>query len=257
MMVQPVVHERAATQTVESGAGAVLIVPLVGGETADQARAKAIASGLLEPLADRFAARVAAPLDLAETHSHVMEWLSQSTRLLLLPFGRTAGRGLPLLIAGLERALAEETGGQVSLNVLPAPRGAVKRPIFAPLEGVACAEAQLAPLLRCFPGWSVQYLCLSSGPLRLVLFCDQASGGEQGGPTEEALAVLDLLEMGLGWRVGRWKGDGEIFLSYIQSLVGGVLRGPVLQCADTLQSSSSLHLLTPPWLRAGRADGRQ
>lgn len=242
------VRERAGAQ-VEPCADAALIVPLVGGLPSDQARAGAIASGLLEPLTGRFAARIADPLDVAEAHSHVAAWLSQATRLLLLPFGRSAGSALPLLIEELERALAEQSEEQVSRSVLPAPSGAVMRPIFAPLEGVACAQSQLTPLLQHFPGWPLRYLGLSAGPLRVALYCDEGACGQRG-PSGEHSSLLALLEMGLGWRAGRWKGDGELVISYIQSLVGGVLRGPVLQCADTL-SSTSHQLLTPPWLRQG------
>jgi hypothetical protein len=248
-MMMHTVRERAGAQAVEPDAVAALLVPLVGGMAADQGRATAIARGLLEPLVGRFAARVADPLDVAEAPSHVTEWLSQATRLLLLPFGRRAAGTLPLLIEDLECALAEHSGEHVIRNVLPAPSGAVVRPIFAPLEGVACAQTQLTPLLRHFPGWSPRYLGLSAGSLRLVLYCDQV-GGDQRDPIEANPLLLDLLEMGLGWRAGRWKDDGEIFVSYIQSLVGGVLRGPVCAVQDTL-SSTSLHLLTPPWLRPG------
>lgn len=242
------VRERAGAQ-VAPGTAAALIVPLVGGMPSDQARARDIARGLLEPLAGRFAAGIAEPLDVAEAHSHVTEWLSKATRLLLLPFGRSAGSALPSLIEDLERALAEQSEEPVRRSVLPAPSGAVKRPIFAPLEGIACAQSQLAPLLHHFPGWPPRYLGLSAGSLSVALYCDEGAY-DQRGPTGEHSSLLDLLEMGLGWRAGRWKGDGELVICYIQSLVGGVLRGPVLQCADTL-SSTSQQLLTPPWLRQG------
>jgi hypothetical protein len=245
-MVLTFVHDPPAPGTAEPVPGAALIVPLVAGNTADPSRAEAIASLLLEPVAARFGATLAAPCDMAETESHVQQWLSQAPRLLLLPFGRPSARWLPSLVESLQRAVAAATGQEVTLRAFPTPAGAVTRPLFAPLEGVASAEAQLTPLLRLFPGWPGQFLCLSSGEAMLALFCDPAGGEEQGRRGKEALAVKGLLEIGLGLRAGGWRGDGELFVSYVQSLVGAVLRGPVLQCADTLQNNALLHLLTPP-----------
>ena len=213
-----------------------LIVPLLDRGTTESARAETIAQGLLEPLAARFAARVASACDLCETAGQVGEWLGLSTRLLLLPFG---GCRAPLG-AGLESALSAHTGERVSPHTFPAPTGAASGPIFAPLEGVACAANQLTPLLRLFPGWSDQYLGLSCGAVRLVLFCPSGGGERQQASGEAARAVLELLESGCVRRSGPWQRDGELFASYLRSLVDAVLRGSFLQCADTLHTNALL-----------------
>jgi hypothetical protein len=253
-MVLSSAPERLAARPGEPGGENTLVVPLVAGDTTAQSRPGAIASGLLAPLAARFAVSVAPPSEVSLLESHLEEWLAQSPRLLLLPFGQPAVRELAALAEPLQPGLVGRRGEEVSRHAFPTPTGAVTRPIFAPLEGVACAETQLAPLLRLFPGWPDHYLCLSSSSIRLALLCCPAGDEEQG---EAASAVLFLLETALGLRASRWKADGEILLSYIQSLVGAVLRGPALQCADTLQSYSPCSLLTPPWLRGGRAESGQ
>ena len=237
-------HVRPACMTI---AGPPLLVPVIAGEAGTPGVIGSIAEQLLGLIAQRYPVTAAPAVSPPEIEARLESWLPQESRLMLLSFGPTA---LHALTDTLSAALRRAAGEDVHQQALPLPSGTPDRPVFSPLEGVTCAQRQLAPLVSQFPGWQGTYLRLEAGGRQVILICGHpGQGGEC--TTLSASTIIRLLAAGLCGQNGPLKRDGEILASYLLSLVGAVLR-QVFHSESTISAVPSSFLL-PPWLAGARA----
>jgi len=183
----------------------------------------ALAAGLLAPIATRYAATVASPVAACWLEREMAATLHRATRHLLLPWGARAAHTVRSVIPSLKQALHQITGEQVHQSPISAPVGVSAFPVFAPLEGPAIAQSQLAPLARQFPCWQ-QYVRLSCGAVQVILVGGADDDPDAGVRRDQDLLALSLLQVALGAQERAGRRDGDIYLSYVRSLVSALLR---------------------------------
>jgi hypothetical protein len=226
-----------------------LLLPVIAAEAGAPGVVGSIVEQLLGLVAQRYTVTVAPAVIPSQVEADLETWLNQANQLMLVSFGPTATTALQALLDTIHDALQRAAGEDAHQQVLPLPSAVPDRPVLSPLEGVACPQRQLAPLVSQFPGWQGTYLCLEAGGRQIILTCGQPRQVGQCRTTSASTIISSLAAALLG-QDGPLKRDGEILASYLQSLVGAVLR-QVFHSESTISAVPSPFLL-PPWLAGAR-----
>jgi hypothetical protein len=208
-----------------------------------------IAEQLLSLVAQRYSVAVAHPVIPAQIETDLEARLRRENQLMFVPFGQSAAVALQALSDTIHAALQRAAGEDALRRELPLPSAAPDRPVLSPLEGITCPQRRLAQLISLFPAWQGTYLCLEAGNRLIILTCGHA-GQAWPGQTKSASTIVGSLAAALLGQDGPLKRDGAILASYLQSLIGAVLR-QAFHCESTIAAVPSSFLL-PPWLAGAR-----
>lgn len=226
-----------------------LLVPVIANEAGTSGVVESIAEQLLGKVTRHYAVTVATATSPPQIEASLETWLHQARQIAFVSFGLTATMALEALRDSIHTGLKRVAGEDVRPRTLPLPSAMPDRPVFSPLGGIACPQWQLDPLVRRFPGWQGTYLSLEAGNSQLILTCGQP--GQVGEThTISASSIIRLLNAALCEQEGPLKRDGDILASYLQSLVGAVLR-QAFKSESTISAVPSSFLL-PPWLAGVR-----
>lgn len=226
-----------------------LLLPVIAGNSAAPAMVGSIAEQVLARVAQRYPITVAPLVYPEQIEAGLETWLRQAEQLAFFPFGRTTTTELQALTDAIHAKLAQAAGEVVHRQTLPLPAAMPDRPVFSPFEGISCPQRQLAPLVSQFPGWQDTYLCLEAGSWQIILACGRPDPAEECHTTGTS-HIISSLAAALCGQEGRLTRDGEILASYLQSLVGAVLRQAF--GSQSIVSAVPSSFLLPPWLAGER-----
>lgn len=226
-----------------------LLLPVIAEEAGATGVVGQIAEQLLGLVAQRYPVAVAHRVIPAQVETDLETRLQQESQLLFVPFGMPAAMALQALKDTIHAALQRAAGEDARQRELPLPSAAPDRPVLSPLEGITCPQRQLAHLISVFPAWQGTYLCLEAGDRQVILTCGQPCQAWPG-QAKSASTIISSLAAALLGQDGPLRRDGAILASYLQSLIGAVLR-QAFHCESTIAAVPSSFLL-PPWLAGVR-----